>query len=52
MSKKSILPKRGQDCKYTEDCIWGADGWCDRPKEGKCVLEELEKQKEKEESLC
>ena len=24
-------PKRGDDCEYTMDCMWGVDGWCDRP---------------------
>lgn len=25
--------KRGENCEYTEDCMWGVDGWCDRPPE-------------------
>ena len=32
-------PKRGEDCIHTWDCIWGIDGWCDRPDEIKCVLD-------------
>lgn len=36
-------PKRGEDCEYTMDCMWGVDGWCDRPEKRKCVLAETEK---------
>ena len=32
-------PRRGEDCEYTEDCMWGVDGWCDRPAGSKCVAE-------------
>ena len=31
-------PKRGGDCEYTEDCMWGSDGWCDRPPGNKCEI--------------
>ena len=33
-------PNRGEDCEHTEDCMWGVDGWCDRPEDTKCVIEE------------
>ncbi len=39
MDKK--YPVRGGDCEYTEDCMWGVDGWCDRPEGRKCVAEEM-----------
>lgn len=32
-------PKRGGDCDYTMDCMWGADGWCDRPLGSKCEIQ-------------
>ncbi|MBT9132468.1 MAG: hypothetical protein DDT32_01221 [Syntrophomonadaceae bacterium] len=35
-------PKRGQYCQYTEDCLWGADGWCDRPRGWNCSQQEQE----------
>ncbi|MEG1562180.1 MAG: hypothetical protein RR365_00805 [Bacteroides sp.] len=38
----SKYPKRGEDCEYTEDCMWGTDGWCDRPADYKCVLQKME----------
>jgi len=41
-------PKHGADCQYTEDCIWGTDGLCDRPRNRKCVLSEMEENKKKE----
>jgi len=41
-------PKRGEDCEYTEDCMWGVDGWCDRPGGWKCVIEEMDAKDEKE----
>ena len=34
-----IRPKRGGACEYTLDCMWGVDGWCDRPDGNKCALE-------------
>ena len=40
-------PKRGDDCEYTEDCMWGVDGWCDRPSHMKCVLANMEMNKKK-----
>ena len=33
----SKYPKRGGDCEYTMDCMWGVDGWCDRPTGNKGV---------------
>lgn len=39
-------PKRGEDCEYTEDCMWGVDGWCDRPKNSKCVIEKMDDKKD------
>ena len=42
----SKYPGRGADCEYTEDCMWGVDGWCDRPSDWKCVLSGMEKNKE------
>jgi hypothetical protein len=39
---KQKYPKRGEDCEYTEDCMWGVDGWCDRPADRKCVVEEMD----------
>ena len=38
-------PKRGDDCEHTQDCMWGVDGWCDRPSDWECVLAEKEKAK-------
>ena len=35
-------PKRGGDCEYTQDCMWGVDGWCDRPEGWKCVIEKMD----------
>ena len=40
-------PKRGDDCEYTEDCMWGVDGWCDRPCTMKCVLANMEMNEKK-----
>lgn len=34
-------PQRGGYCEYTEDCMWGTDGWCDRPSGNKCELEKV-----------
>ena len=39
-------PKRGEDCEYTQDCMWGVDGWCDRPVNRKCVLADMDNKKE------
>ena len=41
-------PKRGEDCEYTMDCMWGVDGWCDRPVNRKCSLAELDTNNKKE----
>ena len=35
-------PERGDDCEYTMDCLWGVDGWCDRPEGMKCEIEKME----------
>ena len=43
-------PNRGGDCIYTEDCMWGVDGWCDRPDNWKCVLDKMAD--DKEDPLC
>ena len=37
----SKYPKRGEDCEYTEDCMWGVDGWCDRPIDSKCEVQKV-----------
>lgn len=37
--KDLIYPKRGGDCEYTMDCMWGVDGWCDRPIGSKCEMQ-------------
>jgi hypothetical protein len=39
-------PKRAEDCEYTMDCMWGVDGWCDRPESMKCVMEKVDSSKE------
>ena len=39
-------PKRGGDCDYTMDCMWGVDGWCDRPIGSKCEIELANEEKE------
>ena len=39
-------PKRGDDCEYTEDCMWGVDGWCDRPQGMKCAAEAMDAKQE------
>ena len=39
-------PKRGGDCEYTMECMWGADGRCDITALGKCIRE-MEVQNEK-----
>ena len=39
-------PKRGEDCEYTMDCMWGVDGWCDRPADMKCEIEKMETKKQ------
>lgn len=41
-------PKRNNDCEYTEDCLWGEDGLCDRPPRSKCVIAEAEENYKKE----
>ncbi len=38
-------PKRGGDCEYTEDCMWGVDGWCDRPSGNKCEIQKMDEAK-------
>ena len=38
-------PERGEDCEHTMDCMWGVDGWCDRPEGYKCVIEEMDSKK-------
>ena len=43
-NKRKYL-KRGGDCEFTEDCMWGSDGWCDRPGRYKCVLQETDEKK-------
>ena len=37
--------KRGEDCEYTEDCMWGVDGWCDRPSGSKCEIQKMDEAK-------
>lgn len=37
-------PKRGGACNYTMDCMWGVDGWCDRPRGSKCELEKADEE--------
>lgn len=32
-------PNRGEDCAYTMECMWGVDGWCDRPEGNLCELQ-------------
>jgi hypothetical protein len=39
----SKYPERGGDCEHTMECMWGVDGWCDRPEGRKCVLDKDEK---------
>lgn len=41
-------PKRCDDCEFTADCMWGVDGWCDRPEDFKCVMEEMDAKNKKE----
>jgi hypothetical protein len=41
-------PKRGEDCEYTEDCMWGVDGWCDRPAGTKCLAEKMDAKSEED----
>jgi len=35
-------PKRGGDCEHTMDCMWGADGWCDRLEGSKCEIQKMD----------
>lgn len=42
-------PKHGGDCEYTEDCMWGVDGWCDRPPGNKCEIQTMDEAQAKEE---
>lgn len=44
----SKYPKRGADCEFTEDCMWGVDGWCDRPSDSKCELQKMDEAKAEE----
>ena len=37
--KEMNYPERGGNCDYTEDCMWGVDGWCDRPPGSKCEIQ-------------
>ena len=37
-NSKPAYPEKGGDCEFTEHCMWGVDGWCDRPSE-KCILD-------------
>lgn len=41
----SKYPKRGGDCEYTMDCMWGVDGWCDRPSGNKCEIQKMDEAK-------
>lgn len=41
-------PKRGGDCEYTEECMLGTDGWCDRPIGDKCEIQKMDEAKAKE----
>lgn len=43
----SKYPKRGEDCEYTMDCMWGVDGWCDRPSGNKCEIQKMDEAKAK-----
>lgn len=52
-------PKRGGDCEHTMDCMWGVDGWCDRPTDSKCEIQKMDEAKAeeakktaKEDALC
>ncbi len=38
-------PKRGGDCEHTMDCMWGVDGWCDRPPGNKCEIQKMDESK-------
>ena len=40
-----VYPKRGEDCEYTMDCMWGEDGWCDRLPGEKCEMEKMNETK-------
>lgn len=31
------------------DCMWGVDGWCDRPPGNKCEIQKMDEAKKKEE---
>lgn len=39
-------PKRGDDCEYTMDCMWGMDGWCDRPLGNRCEMQKADEDTE------
>lgn len=41
-------PKRGGDCEHTMDCLWGEDGWCDRPQDSKCEIQKMDESKAEE----
>ena len=41
-------PKRGEDCEYTMDCMWGVDGWCDRPVNRKCASADVDTESDEE----
>lgn len=44
-------PKRGGDCEYTMDCMWGVDGWCDRPPRNKCEIQKMDEARKKKQKL-
>nr|DAM37335.1 MAG TPA: hypothetical protein [Caudoviricetes sp.] len=45
---RPTYPERGRNCEYTEDCMWGVDGWCDRPPGNKCEIQKMDEASEKE----
>lgn len=38
----SKYTKRGDECEHTGDCMWGVDGWCDRPPDSKCEIQKMD----------
>lgn len=47
-AKRAHYPKYGSNCEYSEECMWGVDGWCDRPKKSKCELQEMDESRAKD----
>ena len=44
--KAMAYPKRGDDCEYTMECMWGMDGWCDRPLGSRCEMQKADEDTE------